>query len=155
MWYPDAGIGPPNLPIDGAPAVSQPQSEGAEQDPAVPGSSDSFNQKVYEIVAQVPLGMVTTYGAIAAALGDPRKAREVGWALHAKPEGVDAPAHRVINREGRLSGGWAFGGPEVQRGLLEAEGVTFLDDGRVDLERHLWRAEGCADTDESHQSRLF
>ncbi len=105
------------------------------------GASDlepSFNQQVYAVVALVPYGMVTTYGLIAAALGDPRKAREVGWALASMPREVDAPAHRVVNRVGDLSGGWAFGGPEVQRALLEDEGVTFTADGRVDMRRHLW-----------------
>ncbi|MHB1161725.1 MAG: MGMT family protein [Chloroflexota bacterium] len=113
-----------------------------------------FNHRVYEVAAAVPSGKVTTYGAIAAALGDPRKAREVGWALYAKPKEVAAPAHRVINREGKLTGGWAFGSPEVQRGLLEAEGVSFLADGRVDLEKHLWRPEGCC-PDTGEQPLLF
>lgn len=98
----------------------------------------AFNARVYELVRQVPEGRVTTYGALAVTLGHPRKAREVGWALKSMPEGVEAPAHRVVNREGRLSGGWAFGGAEVQRRLLETEGVTFLEDGRVDMARHLW-----------------
>lgn len=102
-----------------------------EEDPA-------FNAQVYELVRGVPEGRVTTYGALAVAMGNPRKAREVGWALKGMPESVDAPAHRVVNREGRLSGGWAFGGPEVQRRLLEDEGVAFLEDGRVDMSRHFW-----------------
>lgn len=101
-----------------------------------------FAARVYELVAKVPLGMVTTYGAIAAALGDPRKAREVGWALKNMPDDVDAPAHRVVNREGLLSGGWAFGGPEVQRRLLEEEGVRFFADGRVDMAHHFWEPQG-------------
>ncbi len=105
-------------------------------------AEESFNQQVYQIVRRVPLGKVTTYGLIAEALGDPRKAREVGWALYAKPADEPAPAHRVVNREGRLSGGWAFGGIPVQRGLLESEGVIFLPDGRVDLTRHLWQPWG-------------
>jgi methylated-DNA-protein-cysteine methyltransferase-like protein len=100
-----------------------------------------FNARVYALVAEVPEGMVTTYGALAAALGDPRKAREVGWALKATPEDLDVPCHRVVNREGQLSGGWAFGGPEVQRHLLELEGVDFLEDGRVDMVRDYWRPE--------------
>jgi len=108
-------------------------------------SERAFNRRVYEIVQRIPCGMVTTYGAIAHALGDPRKAREVGWALYAKPKEVVAPAHRVVNRDGRLSGGWAFGSPEVQRGLLEAEGVRFLADGRVDLDGHLWWPARCVD----------
>ena len=103
-----------------------------------------FNLLVYRVVCRIPSGMVTTYGAIAAFLGDPRKAREVGWAPHAKPEDVAAPCHRVVNREGRLTGGWAFGSPEVQRALLEAEGVGFLPCGRVDLSVHLWRPAECS-----------
>lgn len=101
----------------------------------------AFSRLVYEAVQRVPYGGVTTYGAIARCLGHPRKAREVGWALHAKPQEVSAPAHRVVNREGRLSGGWAFGGPEIQRALLLSEGVTFLPDGRVDLDKHLWQPD--------------
>jgi len=82
---------------------------------------------------------VISYGAIARVLGDPRKAREVGWAMAATPhESPPIPAHRVINARGELSGGPSFGGYGVQRKLLEAEGVAFMDDGRVDLERYLW-----------------
>jgi methylated-DNA-protein-cysteine methyltransferase-like protein len=102
----------------------------------------SYNKLVYEVTRQVPEGKVTSYGAIAAALGDPRKAREVGWALNVNPKDDPAPAHRVVNKEGRLSGGWAFGSPDVQRGLLEAEGVTFLPDGRVDMALHFWDPAG-------------
>jgi methylated-DNA-protein-cysteine methyltransferase-like protein len=99
----------------------------------------SFPTRVYEIVASVPHGRVITYGAIARLLGDPRKAREVGWAMAATPERTPPlPAHRVINARGELSGGPAFGGYEVQRAKLEAEGVQFLPDGRIDLERYLW-----------------
>ena len=101
--------------------------------------ADSFPQRVYAILAQVPPGRVITYGAIARLLGDPRKAREVGWALAATPRREPPlPAHRVINARGELSGGPAFGGYAVQRKKLEAEGVAFLGDGRVDLERYLW-----------------
>jgi methylated-DNA-protein-cysteine methyltransferase related protein len=102
------------------------------------GETTSFKHRVYSIVAMVPFGKVTTYGAIAAALGDPRKAREVGWALAATPANVDIPAHRVVNRAGELSGGWAFGSPLVQRALLEGEGVTFASDDRIALSHHLW-----------------
>ncbi len=118
----------------------------------------SFNQRVYALVALVPEGKVTTYGAIAAALGDPRKAREVGWALQGMPKEVHAPAHRVVNREGRLSGGWAFGGLEVQRRLLEDEGIAFLPDGRVDLAAHLWSPEPAAGSpgdEDEEPPRLF
>ncbi len=120
-----------------------------------PRTEPSFNQIVYEIVRRIPDGKVTTYGAIAAAMGDPRKAREVGWALNAKPKDEPAPAHRVVNREGRLSGGWAFGSPDIQRGLLEADGVTFLPDGRVDLARHLWTPEEMVQNEGDQQERLL
>jgi methylated-DNA-protein-cysteine methyltransferase-like protein len=99
----------------------------------------SFPERVYAVVLAVPPGCVITYGAIARLLGDPRKAREVGWAMAATPpRQPPIPAHRVINMRGELSGGRAFGGYHVQRARLEAEGVSFLEDGRVDLDRHLW-----------------
>jgi methylated-DNA-protein-cysteine methyltransferase-like protein len=98
----------------------------------------SFNEQVYELVKQVPSGLVTTYGAVARELGLPRAARQVGWAMAALRPGHDVPAHRVVNAEGALSGGWAFGAPEVQRALLEEEGIRFDDRGRVKLADHLW-----------------
>jgi len=103
----------------------------------------SFADRVHDIVLDVPPGHVITYGAIARVLGDPRKAREVGWAMAATPERQPPiPAHRVVNARGELSGGHAFGGYAVQRARLEAEGVSFLEDGRVDLDRHLWLPNG-------------
>jgi methylated-DNA-protein-cysteine methyltransferase-like protein len=99
----------------------------------------TFNQLVYALVRQVPRGHVITYGAIARLLGDPRKARQVGWAMAATPRAkAPIPAHRVINARGQLSGGPSFGGYQVQRKMLEAEGVVFREDGRVDLEHYLW-----------------
>ena len=92
-----------------------------------------FREGVYQQVALIPYGCVTSYGAIARALGEPQRAREVGWALFSTPAGSGLPAHRVVNVRGELSGGWAFGGVAVQRARLEAEGVPFLPDGRVDL----------------------
>ncbi len=101
-------------------------------------SGTRFSEQVYAIVRSVPAGRAITYGAVARALGAPTRAREVGWALASLPDEHDVPAHRVVNAEGALSGGWAFGAPEVQRALLEAEGVQFDSRGRVDLERFLW-----------------
>lgn len=100
-----------------------------------------FRDLIYALVARIPPGRVSSYGRLAAALGQPRKGREVGWALASHSDGPAIPAHRVVNRDGFLSGGWAFGAPEVQRALLEAEGVRFLPGGRVDLARHLWPEE--------------
>jgi len=98
-----------------------------------------YFSRVYQLVSSIPYGKVATYGQIAALLGDPRGARTVGWALHSNPDAGRVPCHRVVNRKGELSGGFAFGGVERQRSLLEEEGVHFLPDGRADLERDLWR----------------
>lgn len=115
--------------------------------------NEGFFTKVYEIVRQIPLGKVATYGQIARLTGNPRMSRQVGWALHVNPEPYTSnlelecgksdtgiPCHRVVNREGRLSGGFAFGGIDVQRYLLLNEGVEFVDDETVDLTKFLWEA---------------
>jgi methylated-DNA-protein-cysteine methyltransferase-like protein len=97
-----------------------------------------FHQEVYALVRSIPVGKVTTYGTIALALGTPRRARQVGQALAGMSEYDDAPAHRVVNCSGVLTGEHAFGPPGTMRSLLEAEGVTFREDGRVDMARHAW-----------------
>lgn len=99
-----------------------------------------FFERVYGMVEQVPCGMVATYGQIARLIGAPRSARYVGYALHANPRPGIVPCHRIVFADGRLAPGFAFGGPEAQHHLLEEEGVTFLPDGRVDLELHRWPA---------------
>ena len=99
-----------------------------------------FFTKVYEIVKQIPLGKVATYGQIARLTGNPRMSRQVGWALHVNPEPYVTPCHRVVNREGKLAGAFAFGGKDVQRNLLLKEGVKFVDDETVDLTKFLWEA---------------
>ena len=111
-----------------------------------------FPDRVYEIVARIPHGRATTYGAIARALGNPRAAREVGWALSSVPEGSQLPCHRVVDREGRLSGGWAFGHPEIMAGRLEDEAVPFLEQYRVDLSICFWDPSV---EDDSQQLGLF
>lgn len=98
----------------------------------------TFYQKVYEIVRQIPKGKVTTYGHIARLLGSPRSSRIVGYALHINPEPMMTPCHRVVNREGRLAPGFAFGGPDVQRQLLKQEGVEVDENNCVDLKKYLW-----------------
>lgn len=98
----------------------------------------TFIRRVYDTVARIPYGRVTTYGRIAQALGEPRSARMVGWAMQAVPAELDLPCHRVVNRVGFLSGGWHFGHPDIMRGLLLDEGVPFLSDYVVDLERCVW-----------------
>lgn len=113
--------------------------------------SGVFNSRVYEIVCTIPQGFVATYGQVAALAGNPRNARFVGFALHANPQPGVIPCHRVVFKDGSLAPGFAFGGPEKQRALLEAEGVSFIpenqkqpnsgDSGlRVDLSRCQWKA---------------
>lgn len=91
-----------------------------------------FFQQVYGLVRRIPAGKVTTYGAIAKALGTP-DARRIGHALHANPDGSKTPCHRVVFTNGRLAPGYAFGGPKEQMRKLQLEGVVFLPDDRVDL----------------------
>ncbi len=100
-----------------------------------PGST---RDRVYAVVAAIPFGRVTTYGDIARATGIPRDARRVGWLVHDPPVELALPCHRIVNRVGRLSGGWAFGHPDLMKALLEAEGITFVEEYRVDLPAHRW-----------------
>ena len=96
-------------------------------------------EKIYEQVKKIPKGNVATYGQIAALSGNPRWARVVGYALHVNPDPDTIPCHRVVNREGRVSPAFVFGGENVQIALLKQEGVTFKKDGFVDLEKHLMK----------------
>ncbi len=98
----------------------------------------AFTLRIYETVKQIPKGKVASYGQIAMLAGNPRGARGVGFALHRNPEPGVIPCHRVVFKDGSLCAGFAFGGPEVQRALLAAEGVPFLPDGRVDMARARW-----------------
>ncbi|MGI6337634.1 MAG: MGMT family protein [Eubacteriales bacterium] len=103
---------------------------------------DTF-ARIYEQVRRIPKGKVASYGQIAALAGNPRWSRVVGYALHVNPEPGVIPCHRVVTRFGETSQAFAFGGSDIQRTLLEDEGVTFLPDGRVDMEKHRW----CGDVD--------
>lgn len=112
-----------------------------------------FSQRVFGVVQQVPRGKVATYGQVGRLIGAPRSARYVGYALRANPEpGTDPdciPCHRVVFKDGTLCKSFVFGGPDEQREMLEAEGVTFLDDERVDMEACLWdgRSDDGADAE--------
>ncbi|ACV22802.1 Methylated-DNA--protein-cysteine methyltransferase, constitutive [Slackia heliotrinireducens] len=97
----------------------------------------SFNDKVYEVVREIPYGRVTTYGAVARAIGQPRKALFVGFAMHSSADPDDPPCHRVVYKDGRVFEN-EDGSPSLQKLLLEAEGVPFLDDTHVDLDACLW-----------------
>ena len=100
---------------------------------------ESFFEMVFEVARQIPKGRVTSYGAIAAALGTKTSARMVGWAMNGshlvRPK---IPAHRVVNRNGMLSGKMHFDYPEQMQELLEKEGVKVIDDKVVDFEKRFW-----------------
>jgi len=96
----------------------------------------TLSARVFALVRACPVGRVTTYGALAKAVGYPRGARMVGWIMNETPEGV--PAQRVINSKGELSGSWAFGQRGKMRQLLEAEGIIFSANETVDLKRYGW-----------------
>lgn len=97
-----------------------------------------FTRRVIELIAAIPRGRVATYGGIAAMAGSPRAARQVVRVLHSSSRKEGLPWHRVINREGRISLPDMRGGDE-QRERLEAEGVVFAPNGRIDLNSFLWR----------------
>ena len=95
-------------------------------------------ERIYAVVKQIPYGKVATYGQVAALAGNPGLARVVGYALHVNPDPDHIPCFRVVNREGRPSSAFAFGGENRQIALLEAEGVEFDERGFVDMERFQW-----------------
>lgn len=102
---------------------------------------EGFFERAYDVVRQIPRGRVATYGQIAAMMGEPRKARYVGFAMHASP-GVagGVPCHRVVFADGSLAPGFAFDGPGAQRAMLEEEGVAFTPSGSVACRRCRWEA---------------
>jgi methylated-DNA-protein-cysteine methyltransferase-like protein len=98
----------------------------------------SFFEAVFDIVRLIPEGRVTSYGAIAAALGTKSSARMVGWAMNASHTLNDVPAHRVVNRKGLLSGKMHFADPDQMQELLEKEGLQVIDDEIRDFAKHFW-----------------
>lgn len=95
-------------------------------------------QAVHEIVATIPCGKVATYGQVAEMAGMPGAAREVGYIMSRVSPKQNLPCHRVVNKAGTLSPEFAFGGQARQRAMLEAEGIGFTPDGRIDMARHQW-----------------
>jgi methylated-DNA-protein-cysteine methyltransferase related protein len=104
-------------------------------------AEDNFFEKVYAIARQIPYGKVTSYGAIAKALGTARSARMVGWAMNACHNMEDVPAHRVVNRKGLLTGKHHFDGTNLMQQLLESEGIVIENNQIIDLEKHFWTPE--------------
>lgn len=103
--------------------------------------NDNFFERVYAVARQIPYGKVTSYGAIAKALGTARSARMVGWAMNACHDIEDVPAHRVVNRKGLLTGKHHFDGTNLMQQLLESEGIVVVDNQIVDLEKVYWEPE--------------
>lgn len=103
------------------------------------GKKDSnFFEQVYDVARQIPRGRVTSYGAIAAFLGTKMSARMVGWAMNGAHLLKDIPAHRVVNRNGMLSGKMHFGTPTRMEELLQKEKIKVVDDVIVDFEKRFW-----------------
>ena len=103
--------------------------------------NDNFFERVYAVARQIPYGKVTSYGAIAKALGTARSARMVGWAMNACHNMDDVPAHRVVNRKGLLTGKHHFDGTNLMQQLLESEGIVVVNNQIVDLEKVYWEPE--------------
>lgn len=101
----------------------------------------SFFDRVYEIVKQIPEGRVTSYGAIAKALGSGRSARMVGWAMNASHSQEGIPAHRVVNRNGQLTGKHHFPGTNLMQQLLENEGIEVIDDQIQNFKAVYWEPD--------------
>lgn len=99
-------------------------------------STNSFDL-IYQVVREIPAGRVTSYGAIAAYLGMKGGARMVGWAMNASHTLADIPAHRVVNRNGVLTGKNFFGGDRMQE-LLASEGIRVQDDQILEFKTHFW-----------------
>jgi methylated-DNA-protein-cysteine methyltransferase related protein len=104
-------------------------------------ANESFYERVYALVRRVPRGQVVTYGQVALLLGAPAAARAVGYALHYLPLDSDVPWWRVINAQGEISLKGRGEGAEMQRALLEGEGVAFNRAGKVDLRALRWEGE--------------
>ena len=102
-----------------------------------PKTKDFF-QNVFDVVRLIPKGRVTSYGAIAKYLGTGGSSRMVGWAMNASHHLEDVPAHRVVNRNGLLSGKHHFEGTNLMQQLLENEGIKVVDNQIVDFESHFW-----------------
>tara|TARA_X000001036_G_scaffold91091_1_gene83448 strand:+ start:5165 stop:5494 length:330 start_codon:yes stop_codon:yes gene_type:complete len=97
-----------------------------------------FFQKVYKVVKMIPSGRVSTYGLIAKYLGSEKSSRVVGYAMNASHNLEDVPAHRVVNRNGLLTGKHHFAGTNLMKDLLESEGVKIFENTVLDFENVVW-----------------
>lgn len=100
--------------------------------------NSGFFERVYKVCRQIPEGRVTSYGAIAKYLGAAKSARMVGWAMNSSTTLEEVPAHRVVNRNGVLTGKHHFGGTNAMQQLLEEEGVQVKNLQVIDFEKYFW-----------------
>ncbi len=100
---------------------------------------NNFFEKVYEVVRKIPKGKITSYGAIAEKIGAKSSARMVGWAMNAAHNLDDVPAHRVVNRNGLLTGKQHFATPTLMQQLLEDEGFTIKNDKIINFRENFWK----------------
>lgn len=99
----------------------------------------SFFEKVFEVARLIPYGRVTSYGAIAAYLGSKRSSRMVGWAMNSSHHSLlNIPAHRVVNRNGMLTGKHHFGGRQIMEDLLKSEGIIIENDRIINFSEVFW-----------------
>ena len=101
----------------------------------------SFFERVYQVARQIPAGKVTSYGAIARAIGSAQSSRMVGYAMNASHNLPDIPAHRVVNRNGLLTGKHHFEGTNLMQQLLENEGIQVVNNQIQDFDKHFWTPE--------------
>ncbi len=106
---------------------------------SIRGTTSNRYPRIYSVVRRIPNGRVATYGQIARLAGLPGCARQVGYALHALGEGSDVPWQRVVNAHGRVSSRREIGMDQIQRQLLEAEGLRFDAKDRLDLHSQQWQ----------------
>jgi methylated-DNA-protein-cysteine methyltransferase-like protein len=120
-------------------SVKKQKKRSAKQPPAKADRKDSFFETVYDVVRLIPKGRATSYGAVAAYIGTKLSARMVGWAMNAAGTvHPKVPAHRVVNRNGMLSGRHHFGTPTLMEELLKKEGIKVENDTIVDFDRVFW-----------------
>ncbi|MBN09550.1 MAG: cysteine methyltransferase [Flavobacteriaceae bacterium] len=98
----------------------------------------SFFEKVYFVVNKIPYGRVTNYGSIAKFIGSPQSSKMVGWAMNASHNIKNFPAHRVVNRNGLLTGKHHFHGTKLMQQLLESEGINIYNNRVIDFENYFW-----------------
>ena len=100
-----------------------------------------FDERIYRLAKMIPAGRVATYGQLAAMAGFPKLSRAAGRAMKNAPAGMDIPCHRVVNSTGDTAPEHVFEGKRHQRAMLEAEGVVFKPNGRIDMKKSLWKPE--------------